>query len=356
MKQSRESFWVGLFVLVGLAALVVLVVLFGRTGGLLRKPEGYSLNIRFERATGIRESSIVTVGGIPVGRVWKVGFVNPDKFEAGVNVQIVFDKPEFRFHEHTRARTSEPGLGEGRPPIVLIPGPSEGPVLASGTVIPGEIGSAMESLIPPEIVSNFDRARQKIEDAAAALTPVLDDLHQILQPRHAAEVDAIGGPPGNLFSTVERLDAAMKHWNDVLGNPETKSNLRTSIDNFYKMTEDGKVMVAEMKSAAADARSVVDGAKDLLKNTNDAVARIDGNVDRVSRQLIAVLEITSSTLTHMNTLMARTDKGEGTIGRLFGDERLYESMVLTFRRLAEATEEFRALVKEWQQGKIRVAL
>jgi len=31
-------------------------------------------------------------------------------------------------------------------------------------------------------------------------------------------------------------------------------------------------------------------------------------------------------------------------------------MVLTFRRLAATTEEFRALVKDWQKGKIRVGL
>ena len=356
MRQSRESFWVGLFVLVGLGALGVLVILFGREGLWMRSAEGYTLNVRFERAPGIRRGSIVTVGGIPVGRVKDVGFFNPEKYEDGAVVGIVFDEPDFRFHVGTRARTNEPGLGEGRPPIVLVPGPSDGPMLESGAYITGDISSAMESLIPPEIVSNFDRARQKIEDAAEALTPVLKDLHEIMRPRDVAQVDAVGGPPGNLASAIQRLDAVLKHWNDVMGDPEIKSHLRTSIENFYSMTEDGKVMVSEMKQAAADARATVEGAKGLIQTTNDAVMRIDGNVDRVSRTLITNLEIASSVLTHVNALMEKTERGEGTMGMMFRDNRLYEAMLLTFRRLAETTEEFRTLVKEWQKGKVRVAL
>lgn len=355
MRQSRESFWVGLFVLVGLAALGVLVVMFGRTGIGLRQVTGYSLNIRFDRAPGIRPGSIVTLGGIPVGRVSAVDFFNPQKFEEGVLVSVIFDKPEYRFNEGTAARTNEPGLGEGRPPIVIIPGPSGAPLLESGSFIRGTISSAMESLIPPEIVNNFDRARQKIEDAAAALTPVLNDLHLILQPRQVAEVDAAGGPPGNLSSAVQRLDAGLKHFNEVLGDPEVKSQLRSAIANFHGMTEDGKVMVTEMKQAATDARATVEGAKGLIQTTTEAVSRIDGNVDRVSRTLISNLEIASSALTNLNAMLERAERGEGTVGLMFRDNRLYEAMLLTFRRLAETTEEFRTLVKDWQKGKVRVA-
>ena len=41
---------------------------------------------------------------------------------------------------------------------------------------------------------------------------------------------------------------------------------------------------------------------------------------------------------------------------LVSDDRLYESMTLAFRRLAETVEEFKVLIKDWQQGKIKVGL
>jgi len=356
MKQSPQTFWVGVFVLVGFGALGALIILFGQTAFFSRQADAYTLNIKFDRATGIRDGTIVTVGGIQVGRVRDVGFVDPEQFDAGVNVEIVFDQPQYRFHQHTRAQTNAPGLGEGRPPITILPGPSDGAELASGASIPGVISSAVESLIPKEIVNNFDRARQRIEDAAAALTPVLDDLHVILQPRHAVEVDAVGGPPGNLFSAIERLDAGLKHFNEVLGDPGVRSQLRASIDNFHAMTEEGRVMVTEMKLAADDARATADGAKKLIETTSSAVERIDGQVDRVARLMVGDLEIAGQALTRLNTILEKAERGEGTLGRIIADNRLYESMVLTFRRLAETTEEFRKLVKEWQKGEIRVAL
>jgi hypothetical protein len=49
-------------------------------------------------------------------------------------------------------------------------------------------------------------------------------------------------------------------------------------------------------------------------------------------------------------------RGEGSLGKFVQDERLYESMVLTFERLTETIEEFKVLVKDWQKGKIRVGL
>ena len=334
MKQSRESFWVGLFVLAGLAALCVLIVLFGQAGFWTVKADAYVLDIHFERATGIRQGTIVTVGGIVV---------------------VAFDDLDFRLHEGTRAKTSEPGLGEGRPPIVIIPGDPDGLVLASGSPIPGEISSAVESLFPKEIVANFDKTATQIGEAAAALTPVLGDVHEILRTRDAADVDQPGGPPGNLATVVQRIDAAFKHWNDVLGDPEVKSKLRTSVENFHTMTEDGKIMMAEMKTAAGDAQAAAAEAKSLIKQTSDAVTRIDGHVESVARALTDDLEIASSLLTRLHSVVEKIDRGEGTMGLLLADNRLYESLLLTFRRLAETTEEFRLLIKEWQKGKVRVA-
>lgn len=356
MKQSRQSFWVGLFVLVGLAALCVLIVLFGQAGFWTTRPDAYVLDIQFERATGIRRGTIVTVGGIVVGRVDSVGFADPRRLDAGVSVVVAFDELGLRLHQGTRAKTSEPGLGEGRPPIVVIPGDPDGPVLASGAPITGEISSAVESLIPKAIVTNFDKTATQIGEAAAALTPVLGDLHEILRTRDAALVDQPGGPPGNLATAVQRLDAGFKHWNDVLGDPEVKSQLRTSIDNFYAMTKDGKLVVSEMKAAAVDARTTAAAAKVLIEQTSGAVTRIDGHVERVAHALTDDLEMTSNVLTRVHSIVEKIDRGEGTIGHLLADSRLYESLVLSFRRLAETVEEFRLLVKEWQRGRVRVSL
>ncbi len=345
MRQSRQSFWVGLFVLVGLVALCALIVLFGQSGFLTTRADAYALDIRFERATGIRPGTLVTVGGIDVGRVRSVDFADRRRLDAGVSVVVAFDDLDFRMHEGTRAKTSEPGLGEGRPPIVMIPGDPDGSVLASGSPITGEISSAVESLFPKEIVTNFDKTATRIGELAAALTPVADDLHAILHPLDIESVDQLGGPSGNLATAVARFDTAIKHFNDVLGDPAVKSKLRASIDNFHTMTEDGKVVLADMKIAADDFRATAAEAKALIEQTSAAVKSMDGHVADLAHSLNQDLEIASSLLTRLHSVVEKIDRGEGTMGLLLTDNRLYEALLLTARRLADTTEELRLLVK-----------
>jgi phospholipid/cholesterol/gamma-HCH transport system substrate-binding protein len=355
MKQSRQTFWVGLFVLVGLGALAVLIILFGQYGLWAAPVEGNVIKIRFDRAPGIRPGTLVTAGGIEIGRVRRVGFVDPDHFARGVDVLVLLDEG-YRVRQGCRAVAAEPGLGLGRPPIVILPGSPEAPVLEPGSLVEGQITPAVESLFPKAMVDNVNKTATYMGEAAAALTPVLDELRKILEARDPRLVDQPGGPPGNLASLIIRVDESAKHFNEVLGDPEVKSRIRGTVDNLHTMSEDGKAAVAELKEASADARVAVNEARALVSKGSDAVVRIDESAERLARSATEDLELVSRLLTQMNTVMEKVERGEGTMGRFVGDDKLYESLVLTFRRAAEAMEEFRLLVKEWQKGKIRVAL
>lgn len=355
MNETRRNILVGLFVLCGLGALGALIVLFGQGYGFGLKSTAYMIHIRFDYAAGVKEGTLVTIGGIEVGRVHSVGFVNPARFEDGVSVAVRMD-PRFRVPKGSTARTSEPGLGMGRPPIEIFPGPTGGPELASGETIPGRMTKMMESLIPPGVVSTFDRTATQLGETAAALRPVLEDMHEILQPRAPGSVDIPGGPQGNLSSAMARLDGALKNVNTVLGDPNVDSKLKGAVDNFHIITEDGKTMAADLKTAAADAKEIAAGAKDLVTKVGGAVDRADKRVEEVARALQSNLELASEFLTQLNTIANKANRGEGTIGMLVADDRLYESMTLAFRRLAEAVDEFKVLIKDWQQGKIKVGL
>jgi len=344
-----------LFVLVGLAALGVLIILFGQFGWWAARVEGNVINIRFDRAPGIRPGTLVTTGGLEIGRVRRVSFVDPDHFARGIEVLVLLDE-EYRLRQGCQAIAAEPGLGMGRPPIVIIPGEPDAPTLEPGSLIQGEITPAVESLFPKKMVDNVNKTATYIGEAAAAFTPVLHDVHEILRARDVRDVDMPGGPPGNLSSALARLDAGLKHINDVFGDPEAKSRIRESIDNLHAMSEDGKAAVTELRAAAADARAAVEETRKLVAKGTEAVGRIDANAEQLARDLTGNLELLSSVLTQINAIAEKAERGEGTVGRLLVDNRLYESLELTFRRLAETTEEFRLLIKEWQKRGLRVGL
>jgi len=353
MREQQRNLIVGIFVLIGLFTLIVLIMMFEEVPA-VSTGKGFTLKVRFDRATGIRPGTQATVGGIPVGRVWDVGFADPSTFEGGVIVEIVFDH-RVRLHRGTRAETVEPGLGMGRPPIRIIPGPRDQPLLADGAEIPGTISSAVAQIIPPDVVSVLQKSAAQIGLAAEALTPVLNDLHQLLEPRPTDGVDRPGGTMANLSTAVARLDKTLRHFNEVLGDPTVKSNLRETVANMHRITEDGKVMVADLRAAAAEARTVTTQARELTGQVQSTVAKLDRRVDEVAEAILENMDLASGLLTHMSQAAAQVNQGQGTLGHLVSDPRLYESMVLTFRRLADATEELRLLLQEWQKGKIRVS-
>lgn len=355
MKDSSRNLTVGVFVLAGLAALATLIILFGVDISWGLSGSGMTLYAEFDSASGIQAGTLVVLAGIEVGRVGNVSFAAPPDYGAGVRVDLIITDPSIRLTEGTAAQTVEPGLGMGRPPIDLLPGPAGAPELRAGAAIPGRMVNAMASLIPPEVTSTFEKTAAQLGSAAEALTPVLRDMHEILQQRSPAEVDAPGGPQGNLVTAVARFDGAMKHFNEVLGDPAAQSHLKGAVENFHAMSADGRLMMTDLRAGAGDARLAVSDARELIGNVSKTAARTDEQLDRIARALLESLNQTSQVLSALQQLTAGIARGDGTVGRLMTDERLYEAMVLTFQRLAETTEEFRLVAKEWQQGRIRVA-
>jgi ABC-type transporter Mla subunit MlaD len=271
-----------------------------------------------------------------------------------VYVTISFEKG-YEFRAGTSAKTTEPGLGMGRPPIELFPGPESGAILATGSSVPGRIATAVESLIPAEISDQVQNVAAQLDRTAKALEPVLDDLHELLQARSPEAVDG-SAIPGNLSSAMARLDSSLKHFNTVLGDPETQSKLSGAVDNLYTMTEDGKQIASEFKAATVDVRTFVRKANDLVDTTQGTMGDAKARYDEVALALMGNLAQLAGVLDDFQSMSAAMNRGEGTLGKAVRDDRLYESMVLTFQRLSGATEDLRVLLQDWQKGKIRVGL
>jgi phospholipid/cholesterol/gamma-HCH transport system substrate-binding protein len=355
MSETRHNFWVGLFVLCGLAALGTLIVLFGQGPTWLIGGDRYTLNIFFEYASGIREGTQVTVSGKEIGRVTDVEFRDPADLTQGVKVVVAIEN-QYQLHRGSRAETFQAGvLTGGRPPISIIPGPLDASPLQDGEELRGAIRSATESIFPAGVVSTLEKSGSQIGDAAGALKPVLEDLHEIMRPRSTAEVDMPGGPPGNLSTAMARIDDTLRNVNEMIGDPEVKQQVKDSVANIHEITEDGKVVAADLKQAATEAREMITDMKTLVGNAQGSLEKADGHFDRLARKGMDFLERAGRVVDELHTTTRQLNQGEGTVGRLLVDAKLYDAMVLTFRRLAETTEEFRLLVKDWQKGKVRVA-
>lgn len=355
MSHSRQNFWVGAFVLLGLGALGVMIVLFGQLPTWISSGNTYPINIRFETIAGVREGTVVTLAGKRIGRVSAVDFANLERIDLGVRVVVAVER-QYRLPKNCRAVTSEAIFGVGRPPIEIVVDVPSAETLAPGAEITGHTISAVNSIFPMAVVDTFKTSATQIGEAAGALKPVLDDMHEILVQRRASQVDVPGGKAGNLSSAMERLDSSLRHLNEVLGDPETKGRLREAIENIHAMTEDGKAAASDLKQFASDAREVGTEFRALTQQAGRTLENMDKRIDNVARGLTDDLEKAGRILDVFSVAAGKIRRGEGTIGKLIGDDRLFESMVLTFRRFTEMVVEMKVLVKKWQEGKIKVAL
>jgi ABC-type transporter Mla subunit MlaD len=373
MEEGRRNLMVGVFVLAGLGALGTLIILFGQAPTWLATGNTYPLHVHFDEVSGIREGNMVTVKGIEIGRVDQVDLQQPaapepppparaERREAanvlvaqnvGVDVVLAI-KTRYLIPAGSTAQTTEPMLGQGRPPIEIIPGPAGAAALPPGARIEGKIRRAIDSIFPSGVVGTFETTARQIGDAAEALTPVLDEMKQLLEPRPPSKVDQPGGPQGNMSSAVARFDASLKHFNEVLGDPQVKSQLRDTVANVHDMSEKGKKVMSDLETAATDAREFVGEARKVAAKADETLTNLDGRVTDVAQKTMDGLDRADRFLDYLNVIGEQVTSGKGTIGQLFMDGKLYEALTFTAERLGLAVEDARALIAEWRQGKVRV--
>jgi len=137
---------VGLFVVAGIASLLMLALKVSNLNTSYEEGKGYPLSLMFNNAGGLKPKAKVTIAGVPVGRVRTIE-LNHD-FVAKV---VVWMHQEIQLPDDTKASILTAGL-LGDNYIGLTPGFSE-TALKSGAMIPEtQTDSAM---VLEDLISKF---------------------------------------------------------------------------------------------------------------------------------------------------------------------------------------------------------
>lgn len=153
MMQTRAvQIWVGLFVVAGMAALLMLSMKVSNISA-FTDTEGYEIKAHFENIGGLKVRSPVTMAGVVVGRVADIDF-DPQVFEALVTMNI-----QTRFNaipEDTSASIFTAGL-LGEQYISLEAGGSEVVFKAGDEVKLTQSAVVLEQIIGQFLVSQADK-------------------------------------------------------------------------------------------------------------------------------------------------------------------------------------------------------
>jgi phospholipid/cholesterol/gamma-HCH transport system substrate-binding protein len=151
MPQSRHDVWVGLFVLLGGAALLFLALQAGNLLSLSFE-DTYRVQARFDNIGGLKPRSAVRSAGVVVGRVESITF-DDQTYQASVTLSL---EKRFAFPKDSSAKILTAGL-LGEQYIGLEPGAEEQTLVAGDVITQTQSAVVLENLISQFL---FNRAAE----------------------------------------------------------------------------------------------------------------------------------------------------------------------------------------------------
>jgi phospholipid/cholesterol/gamma-HCH transport system substrate-binding protein len=335
MPDSSKKFIVAVFVIAAIVVMGGLVMAFG--GGRRLLTDTYELNVVFKGGVqGVQQGQTVTLNGKRIGETTDLRFINDDALQDGVIVVVAVD--DYDLPSGCEMVVSPNIMGIGKPPVVIrVVDPSvREPLPRDGTAeIPGRVLPMLDQLLPPETQSFFKEATFNIGELASALKPVADNLNRLLEARSIQDVDA-QSVTANLDTLVQRFDKVLQSIEIVMGNRTNQENIAALMANARTMSETGVTTMENIRDMTEEGKTVARDLDQLLKN------------------LTAAGDQLSAVLARMDETMIALNSKSGTAGLLLNDNRLYEEMVLSARRLTKMLDDMREVLDLAKKGQLRI--
>jgi phospholipid/cholesterol/gamma-HCH transport system substrate-binding protein len=144
MQRSKNDVWVGLFVLLGVAAILFLAL---KSANLLSLnfQSTYKVSARFDNIGGLKRQAAVKSAGVVVGRIESITF-DDKTFQATVHMNL---QSQFQFPKDSNLKILTSGL-LGEQYLDVSPGADEKNLVAGD-----KIGSTQSAVILENLISQF---------------------------------------------------------------------------------------------------------------------------------------------------------------------------------------------------------
>lgn len=337
--QKRRNLTVGIFVFLGITALVWLIFKFGDMPGFVAEINSFQVYIQFPTATGVQKDTPVRFCGYQIGRVTNVNppkvikDLKTEKYYHQTLVVLSVDKRYSDIPEDVEVKLMTRGLGSSYIELKLrqldVNEPS-GPFLVQGSKLQGSTGMTSE-FFPEE-------SQKKLSDL------------------------------------IEGINTFIGNANDVIGDRNSKEAMKQTLANLAEASHQAKATMEEFEKLAAagtrvleHADSKVDQVVTTLTETSDEIKTfasigtttlqsINTKADALILALMDTSEQLSRTLGQTRSVLEKINSGDGTAGRLLNDGTFYENLLDNTMQLKALLEEMKTFIAEWRDKKIDVRL
>jgi phospholipid/cholesterol/gamma-HCH transport system substrate-binding protein len=299
--QQKRNMIVGAFVIVGICVFVYMVFLFGELPVMTAKYTSFTITVLFPNAPGVDVSTPVQYCGYPVGKVTNIEPPKPYRqadgtflYQVAVDVSISNDYND-------------------------IP------------------SNAKIKLYRRSMGSSF------IEITNIVTTP--EELSK-LQPRYLTKGMEVQGETGGNDLIPEDLQNKMKtlfvkvgvlvdNVNLIVGDPNNQANVKSTLANLSKATEESITTLQSVREFSNTANAKVATVSDSLIQTSDQLGE---------------------TLTEIQRLVNKINAGQGTVGKLMNDDKLYYNLVESSEELKLALDKMKKVMDKTSEKGIQIKL
>ncbi len=336
-SQKRRNFVVGIFVILGLSALGWLIFKFGDLPGIVTRYRSFLVFVQFPSAPGVQRDTPVRFCGYQIGRVttvmapeiWKDLDTGQEYYQTKVVLSI--DKKYGTIPHDVEVKLMTRGLGSSYIELQQDPTkPAGNKFLENETLLQGSTGMTSEF---------FPEESQK----------KLDGL-------------------------IEGLQSLIANANDVIGDPDSKDNIKRTLANLADASEQARHTLTEFQKLAATGTETLKKADVKVEEVVDSIVATSAeieqlaatgtstlkSVDAKAETLVAAVAETSGQLTssmrELQLVLQKVNNGQGSAARLLNDGTFYENLLENTDQLKVLLEEMKEFIAEWRNKKIDVKI
>jgi phospholipid/cholesterol/gamma-HCH transport system substrate-binding protein len=354
MTERARNLAVGVTVLVALAMLGGLVLLF--TGLPEWFQSGYRIDVQLPSTAGTNAGDLVHFSGMNVGRVTDIEFTNPNRPSEGVTLSMRI-AGDVRIPANSRVYVIRGFMGSpyieinaDGPPMI---DPNTGKEIAYlSTDTPATLEGRITSSGPIEefrpVLESFDAIADDLQPTIRSFGQLASNLNALIAPRPAgtgpdpnAPADPNAPRPPAIRETMDNLNETLQALHDVLGDPNTRANLKTSLANLAEATGKASAAMDDLSAFARQATTSAEGVTDLTASAGQ-------RIDEVARGLVSASDKLSDLLATLNRVAVKLEKGQGSAGRFVNDPKLYNQLVTASTQLSAVATDLRKLLAKWE--------
>lgn len=246
----------------------------------------------YERVNGLVVANPVTIRGMNVGQVKNMYFSKQDNGKIVVELLITTDFPIPR---NSVARIFSSGLISSKEVEIVLGDSKE--ILQNGDTLKALTESSLTDEVSKQLIPLKEKAENLMSSIDTVATIVKDILNKKTQ--------------NNLIMVVENINIVTRNLAEISRNIDTlMDSQRVRFENIIGNVE-----------------SISKNLKQNNKNITDILENFASLSDSLSKARIpATIKKVNLTLEEINLVLEKINKGDGTIGLLLNDRKLYDEV------------------------------